>query len=157
MSYQLECRLSVVLLHITSAATCWLPCRRLKCPLPDCHTGYVMQSVDDPVRKETNPNPKWAVPTELIEWQPSYTQRGAQGLEGGAWSANWAFSESTKCVHLLKRLYEIGAAVNPAQPEIYSQRVSDTNSRTAPALAAAESGDSSTVDLLDFPTGIPGD
>ena len=34
-----------------------------------------MQSVDDPARKETNPNPKWAVPTEVIEWQASYTQQ----------------------------------------------------------------------------------
>ena len=29
-------------------------------------------------RKErTNPAPQWAVPRELIEWQPSYTQSGA--------------------------------------------------------------------------------
>ena len=27
------------------------------------------------MRKETNPNPKWDVPGELIEWQISYTQK----------------------------------------------------------------------------------
>ena len=70
-----------------------------------------MQSVEDPARREVNPNPKWEVPIELIEWQCSYTQRGAQGMSGGMWSNDWEKTESTKCVHLLKRLYEIGAAV----------------------------------------------
>lgn len=37
------------------------------------------QSVDDPARKQHNPNPKWPVPVELIEWQPVYHQRGAKG------------------------------------------------------------------------------
>lgn len=32
------------------------------------------------------------------------------GVSGGAWSDNWQITRSTKCVHLLKRLYEVGAA-----------------------------------------------
>ena len=45
-----------------------------------------MQPVDDPTRLKENPNPKWAVPIELIELQPVYHQLGAQG-EGlwGGW------------------------------------------------------------------------
>ena len=46
---------------------------RAACPV--CHTAYEQQAVDDPVRRETNPNPKWPVPFEVIEWQPSYTQK----------------------------------------------------------------------------------
>ena len=45
------------------------------------------------------------------------------GLDGGAWSENYQITKSTKCVHLLKRLYDIGAAVNPALPETYTQKV----------------------------------
>ncbi len=33
-----------------------------------------MQAVDDPDRRAYNTNPKWPVPLEFIEWQPSYTQ-----------------------------------------------------------------------------------
>ncbi len=33
-----------------------------------------MQSVEDPDRRANNPNPKWEVPIDVIEWQPSYTQ-----------------------------------------------------------------------------------
>lgn len=40
-----------------------------------------MQEVDDLARKETNAQPKWAVPVEVIEWQPAYTQ--------GEWDAMW--------------------------------------------------------------------
>jgi len=38
--------------------------------------------------------------------------QGALGLSGGAWSANWQITKSTKCVHLLRRLMDIGAAPN---------------------------------------------
>ena len=48
-------------------------CRRTQCPL--CKKPYLMQAVDDPKRKHDNTNPKWAVPLEFIEWQPSYTQQ----------------------------------------------------------------------------------
>ena len=34
-----------------------------------------MQAVDHPERARYNRNPKWEVPLELIEWQPSFTQQ----------------------------------------------------------------------------------
>ena len=34
-----------------------------------------MQSVEDHERRKNNPHPKWEVPIEVIEWQPSYTQQ----------------------------------------------------------------------------------
>lgn len=39
-----------------------------------------MQPVDDPGRLADNPQPKWEVPLELIEWQPAYAQRGGVQL-----------------------------------------------------------------------------
>ena len=118
-----------------------------------------VQPVDDPARKKDNPNPKWPVPVELIEWQSAYAQKGgsrglgwasrggsaacaaprsshaspllrwrrrgasprrlprvparagAKGVQEGFWQADWKHTQSTKCLHLLKRLREIGAAV----------------------------------------------
>ena len=81
-----------------------------------------MQSVEDPVRKETNPNPKWEVPFELIEWQAAYTQKGAEGISGGAWSADWEFKASSKCNHLIQRLHAIGATGKPP-PEFWPANV----------------------------------
>ena len=46
---------------------------RLACP--SCRQPYQMQSVSDPARLENNPNPKWDVPMDVIEWQCSYTQK----------------------------------------------------------------------------------
>jgi hypothetical protein len=131
--------------------------------------------VDHPERRRDNPNPKWAVPVQLIEFQPAYAQRGgppacrtpffqslacflcrpallpsvqqeakrscglgsrgcfaaaaptcwcvghvrcgpplpaagAKGVEEGTWQADWQHTQSTKCVHLLGRLREVGAA-----------------------------------------------
>ena len=39
---------------------------------------------------------------------PAFT--GALGLSGGEWSSAWQETESSKCVYLLERLREIGAA-----------------------------------------------
>lgn len=41
-----------------------------------CGGPYRMQAVGDPERLATNPKPKWEVPIEVIEWQPSYVQKG---------------------------------------------------------------------------------
>lgn len=46
---------------------------RLACP--SCRKPYTMQWVSDPARLENNPNPKWDVPMDVIEWQCSYTQK----------------------------------------------------------------------------------
>lgn len=60
------------------------PCRHLLCldcvaldshgcTLPGCGRQYEMQSPETLARPE-NPNPKWPVPKDLIELQPSYQQ-----------------------------------------------------------------------------------
>lgn len=36
---------------------------------------------------------------------------GAKGVEEGTWQPEWQLTQSTKCVHLLRRLLEVGAAV----------------------------------------------
>lgn len=41
-----------------------------------------MQPTTAPERFKDNPNPKWEVPQELIEWQPAYHQKGAIGVSG---------------------------------------------------------------------------
>lgn len=54
---------------------------RTACPLPACRQAYEMQPVTAPERLKDNPRPKWAVPMEVIEWQPVYHQVG--GRPGG--------------------------------------------------------------------------
>lgn len=60
------------------------PCRHLlclncvaldseKCALPECGNLYEMETPETLARPE-NPNPKWPVPKDLIELQPSYKQ-----------------------------------------------------------------------------------
>lgn len=66
-------------LHICEMCT-QCDCCREACPLEGCRKPYRMQAVGDPERLKTNPRPKWAVPEEVIEWQPSYVQRGAFAL-----------------------------------------------------------------------------
>ena len=45
------------------------------CTLPGCGRLYEMQTPETLARPE-NPNPKWPVPKDLIELQPSYKQVG---------------------------------------------------------------------------------
>jgi len=68
-----------------------------------------MQSCEDPARIADNPNPKWSVPQQLIEFQPAYAQRGARGAGEGSWQPDWQHTDSTKCQYLIKRLFEVDA------------------------------------------------
>lgn len=43
---------------------------------------------------------------------PRFAAAGAKGVEEGAWQADWRHTQSTKCVHLLARLREVGAAAH---------------------------------------------
>lgn len=72
-----------------------------------------MQAAADPARRADNPKPKWAVPQQLIEFQPAYTQRGATGAGEGAWQPDWQHTDSTKCQYLVSRLREVGALPPP--------------------------------------------
>ena len=111
----------------TACDRCSLPCRLplatpcacllcVECAAPSrercaaCGTGYEMQAVEDRARAATNPDPKWAVPAEAIEWQPSYAQAGALGASGGHWAPAWSSTKSSKVAHLVRRLVEHGVA-----------------------------------------------
>lgn len=85
------------------------PCRHLlcldcvaldseKCALPGCGNLYEMQSPEIRRRIE-NPNPKWPVPKDLIELQPSYKQ--------DSWDPDWQSTSSSKVTYLVQRLKEI--------------------------------------------------
>lgn len=68
---------------------------REKCTLPGCGNPYKMQSPEDLTRPE-NPNPKWPVPQDLIELQPSYVQDN--------WDPDWQATSSSKVAYLVERL-----------------------------------------------------
>ncbi|KAL1173988.1 hypothetical protein V6Z11_A05G449400 [Gossypium hirsutum] len=82
------------------------PCRHLlcldcvgldskMCTLPGCGHLYEMQTPETLARPE-NPNPKWPVPKDLIELQPSYKQDD--------WNPDWQSTSSSKVAYLMERL-----------------------------------------------------
>ncbi|KAH9292175.1 hypothetical protein KI387_042634 [Taxus chinensis] len=82
------------------------PCRHLlcldcvaldseNCTFPGCVYSYKMQSPEILTRPE-NPNPKWPVPQDLIELQPSYNQDN--------WDPDWHATSSSKVAYLVERL-----------------------------------------------------
>lgn len=82
------------------------PCRHLlcldcvalnseKCTFPGCGYSYEMQSPEVLTRPE-NPNPKWPVPKDLIELQPSYKQDD--------WDPDWQSTSSSKVAYLVQKL-----------------------------------------------------
>lgn len=82
------------------------PCRHLlcldcvsldsmKCTYPGCNKLYEMQHPDTLARPE-NPSPKWPVPKDLIELQPSYKQDD--------WDPDWQSTSSSKVSYLIQRL-----------------------------------------------------
>ncbi|KAG6421810.1 hypothetical protein SASPL_118367 [Salvia splendens] len=87
------------------------PCRHLlcldcvaldseRCTFPGCGYSYEMQTPEELARPE-NPDPKWPVPKDLIELQPSYKQDD--------WNPDWQSTSSSKVtylVHQLKQLQE---------------------------------------------------
>ncbi|XP_076899186.1 F-box protein At3g54460-like [Bidens hawaiensis] len=88
------------------------PCRHLlcldcvalnseKCTLPGCDFLYEMQSPETLARPE-NPNPKWPVPKDLIELQPSYKQDD--------WNPDWQSTSSSKVSYLVEKLKDLQEA-----------------------------------------------
>lgn len=82
------------------------PCRHLlcldcvsldseRCTFPGCGYSYEMQSPEELARPE-NPNPKWPVPKDLIELQPSYKQDD--------WNPDWQSTSSSKVSYLVQQL-----------------------------------------------------
>ncbi|KAK4746961.1 hypothetical protein SAY87_025998 [Trapa incisa] len=83
------------------------PCRHLlcldcvaldseKCVIDGCGYSYEMQT---PESRPENPNPKWPVPKDLIELQPSYRQDD--------WNPDWQSTTSSKVAYLVQRLKEL--------------------------------------------------
>ncbi|KAM7268604.1 hypothetical protein ACFE04_010770 [Oxalis oulophora] len=70
-------------------------CHSEKCTLPGCGNLYEMQSPETLARPE-NPNPKWPVPKDLIELQPSYKQDD--------WNPDWQSTSSSKVAYLVEKL-----------------------------------------------------
>uniref|UniRef100_A0A1J3IM21 F-box protein n=1 Tax=Noccaea caerulescens TaxID=107243 RepID=A0A1J3IM21_NOCCA len=85
------------------------PCRHLlcldcvaldseRCTFPGCGYLYEMQTPEMLARPE-NPNPKWPVPKDLIELQPSYNQDN--------WNPDWESTSSSKVRYLVDRLKKL--------------------------------------------------
>ncbi|KAF3434278.1 hypothetical protein FNV43_RR25381 [Rhamnella rubrinervis] len=66
-----------------------------RCTCPGCGNLYEMQTPDSLTRPE-NPNPKWPVPKDLIELQPSYKQDD--------WDPDWQSTLSSKVSYLVQKL-----------------------------------------------------
>ncbi|XP_078446804.1 SNF2 domain-containing protein / helicase domain-containing protein / F-box family protein isoform X2 [Wolffia australiana] len=113
--------IKLVLLHGGDCIRCrgWCrlpivtPCRHIlcldcvalsseKCTFPGCGNLYEMQRPELLARPE-NPNPKWAVPKDLIELQPSYKQ--------DAWNPDWHATSSSKVAYLVERLKKLSEDV----------------------------------------------
>lgn len=93
------------------------PCRHLlcltcveldctKCSL--CNHPYLMQV---PKPRPDNPSPKWPVPQNLIELQPSYVQDN--------WDPDWRHTTSSKIAYLVGQLWEM----NTRNERIFSQHL----------------------------------
>uniref|UniRef100_A0A453GNH4 F-box protein n=2 Tax=Aegilops tauschii subsp. strangulata TaxID=200361 RepID=A0A453GNH4_AEGTS len=86
------------------------PCRHLLChdcvaldseKCIECGNNYEMQSPETRARPE-NPNPKWPVPKDLIELQPSYKQDD--------WDPDWQSTTSSKVAYLIDKLRSLREA-----------------------------------------------
>ncbi|KAF5184197.1 F-box protein [Thalictrum thalictroides] len=108
------------------------PCRHLlcldcvamdseKCTFPGCGNLYEMQSPETLARPE-NPNPKWPVPKDLIELQPSYKQDD--------WDPDWHATSSSKVAYLIERLKalaEVNREMGYSLNEISFEQSSDVS------------------------------
>ncbi|KAJ4904822.1 F-box protein [Raphanus sativus] len=83
------------------------PCRHLlcldcvsldseKCTFPGCGHLYEMETL---LARPENPNPKWPVPKDLIELQPSYNQDD--------WNPDWQSTSSSKISYLVDRMKKL--------------------------------------------------
>ncbi|GLT88566.1 hypothetical protein SLE2022_065860 [Rubroshorea leprosula] len=99
------------------------PCRHLlcldcvaldseMCTFPGCGNLYEMQTPETLARPE-NPNPKWPVPKDLIELQPSYKQDN--------WNPDWQSTSSSKVSYLIERL----KALQEANSKVLCSMVED--------------------------------
>lgn len=121
------------------------PCRHLlclhcvsldseRCTFPGCDNLYEMQSPEILTRQE-NPNPKWPVPKDLIELQPSYKQDD--------WDPDWQSTSSSKVAYVVDRLKELQEA-NQAIALSLNDRI-DTNPLDVLLFQVQTNGSSKTL------------
>lgn len=83
----------------------------------------------------TWPAPAFASPTHAARLIPCHPA-GAKGIEEGTWQENWQATESSKCLHLLRRLLEVGAAVPPgSKRQPTAKAIVHTQARRGGAVA----------------------
>ncbi|XP_030489447.2 F-box protein At3g54460 [Cannabis sativa] len=111
------------------------PCRHLlcldcveldsrRCTYPGCGNLYEMQTPDTLARPE-NRNPKWDVPKDLIELQPSYKQDN--------WDPDWQSTSSSKVSYLIHKLKEL----QDANREVYQSMDGGTGNQNIEFLLSS--------------------
>ncbi|WCJ39080.1 SNF2 domain-containing protein / helicase domain-containing protein / F-box family protein [Euphorbia peplus] len=120
------------------------PCRHLlclgcvaldseKCTFPGCGSLYEMQSPESLTRPE-NPNPKWPVPKDLIELQPSYKQDD--------WDPDWQSTSSSKVSYLVQRLKDLQEANSVSGNLNINEQICPSQNSPSNALLGSFSGQS---------------
>ncbi|OMO99052.1 SNF2-related protein [Corchorus capsularis] len=122
------------------------PCRHLlcldcvgmdsrMCTFPGCGHLYEMQTPETLARPE-NPNPKWPVPKDLIELQPSYKQDD--------WDPDWQSTSSSKVAYLVERL----KALQEVNKEIHCSMGEDNDAKHTDKLLWPSHKSNMSVPLL---------
>ncbi|KDP40524.1 hypothetical protein JCGZ_24523 [Jatropha curcas] len=102
-----------------------------RCTFSGCGELYEMQSPEILTRPE-NPNPKWPVPKDLIELQPSYKQDN--------WDPDWQSTSSSKVSYLVQRL----KALQDANRECLSS-INENDAKNIEQIHPSVMGDSSAL------------
>lgn len=125
------------------------PCRHLlcldcvaldneRCTLPGCGNLYEMQTPETLARPE-NPNPKWPVPKDLIELQPSYKQDD--------WNPDWQSTSSSKVSYLVDKL----KALQEAHRDVSCSLNVNDDAKSKENLSPRTRGNSRAFFQLDCP------
>eukprot|EP00271_Cylindrocystis_brebissonii_P019423 TRINITY_DN5891_c0_g2_i1.p1 TRINITY_DN5891_c0_g2~~TRINITY_DN5891_c0_g2_i1.p1 ORF type:complete len:1826 (+),score=364.90 TRINITY_DN5891_c0_g2_i1:281-5479(+) len=110
---------------------------RERCVVPGCARGYKMQE-NKP--RADNPNPKWAVPQDLIELQPSYAQ--------DRWSADWENTASSKVDYLIQKLLLLNT-------ENANERIRQLEPNALEELAVSERGPADVFGFKPVASAVP--
>ncbi|KAM1703202.1 hypothetical protein TB2_027981 [Malus domestica] len=124
------------------------PCRHLlcldcvaldseRCTFPGCGNLYEMQTPDELARPE-NPNPKWPVPKDLIELQPSYKQDN--------WDPDWQSTSSSKVAYIIEKL----KALQEANSKVHCPPDGNNNSLHTENLLSEITDSKGSMQVHDF-------
>ncbi|PON60049.1 F-box protein [Parasponia andersonii] len=112
-------------------------CVSERCTYPGCGNLYEMQTPDTLARPE-NPNPKWPVPKDLIELQPSYKQDN--------WDPDWQSTSSSKVAYLIRKLKEL----QDANSDVYQPKDDGTDVQNTEGLLWSSRINNSNVPTQEF-------